>query len=160
LVAETSNKMVSSVYGGDWQMRTFKDEIQGGTHVVLSKGTLDKEITVLTRMHVFNPFEDALGINDGNSPTLSTAMRIISQEGRGVVVLLRDMNATLSADSESSSSTLREYGLGAQILAELGLGAIELLTNSPSPKVVGLDAYGLKISGTRPLTHEELDDNS
>jgi len=159
LVAETSNKMVSSVYGGDWQMRTFKDEIQGGTHVVLSKGTLDKEITVLTRMHVFNPFEDALGINDGNSPTLSTAMRIISQEGRGVVVLLRDMNTTLSADSEPSSSTLREYGLGAQILAELGLGAIELLTNSPSPKVVGLDAYGLKITGTRPLTHEELDDN-
>jgi len=159
LVAETSNKMVSSVYGGDWQMRTFKDEIQGGTHVVLSKGTLDKEITVLTRMHVFNPFEDALGINDGNSPTLSTAMRIISQEGRGVVVLLRDMNTILSADSEPSSSTLREYGLGAQILAELGLGAIELLTNSPSPKVVGLDAYGLKITGTRPLTHEELDDN-
>ena len=66
-------------------------------------------------------------------------------------VLLRDMNATLSADSESSSSTLREYGLGAQILAELGLGAIELLTNSPSPKVVGLDAYGLKITGTRGL---------
>jgi len=70
------------------------------------------------------------------------------------------MSATLSECSEPSSSTLREYGLGAQILAELGLGSIELLTNSPSPKVVGLDAYGLKISGTRPLTHEELDDNS
>ena len=151
LVTELSNKNVSSVYGGDWNMRTFKDETYGATHVVLTKGVLDKTTKILTRMHVLNPFEDALGILENGIPTLSTAMKIISDEGRGIVVLLRNMNTTVLAELENSAATLREYGLGAQILAELGVSDIELLTNSPSPKVVGLDAFGLRIVGTRTL---------
>lgn len=151
LVTEQSNRSVSSIYGGDWNMRTFKDETYGETHVVLTKGLLDKTSKILTRMHVLNPFEDALGIIDNGIPTLPTAMKIISEEGRGVVVLLRNMNSVSHIGGETPASTLREYGLGAQILAELGVGNIELLTNSPSPRVVGLDAYGLRIIGTRPL---------
>ena len=151
LVTELSNKTVSSIYGGDWNMRTFKDETYGETHVVLTKGVLDKTSKILTRMHVLNPFEDALGILENGIPTLSTAMKIIAEEGRGIVVLLRNMSTTATAELENPSVTLKEYGLGAQILAELGISDIELLTNSPSPKVVGLDAYGLRIVGTRTL---------
>jgi 3,4-dihydroxy 2-butanone 4-phosphate synthase/GTP cyclohydrolase II len=53
---------------------------------------------------------------------------------------------------EAHPHTLRQYGLGAQILSALGLGAITLVTNSEAPKIVGLDAYGLSIVGTRAIT--------
>jgi 3,4-dihydroxy 2-butanone 4-phosphate synthase/GTP cyclohydrolase II len=79
-------------------------------------------------------------------------MRTIEKEGRGVVVLLRDTTMKLVLDGEASPQTLRQYGLGAQILAALGLSELELLTNSPSPKVVGLEAYGLAITGTRKIS--------
>ena len=151
LVTEISGGVVSSLYGGDWRMRIFKDETHGAEHIVLSKGDLEKDVPILTRMHVLNPLEDVLGVFEGRTAVLPMAMSIINKEGRGVVVLLRDMKMKVTTDSENSTNTLREYGLGAQILAELGLGRIELLTNSPSPKVVGLDAYGLSIVGTRPI---------
>jgi 3,4-dihydroxy 2-butanone 4-phosphate synthase / GTP cyclohydrolase II len=56
--------------------------------------------------------------------------------------------------SEVSPQTLRQYGLGAQILSSLGLHDLILLTNSPQPRVIGLDAYGLTIAGTRPIRAE------
>ena len=58
----------------------------------------------------------------------------------------------MSSDTEGSPLTLRQYGLGAQILVSLGLRDLILLTNSPKPRVVGLDAYGLSIAGTRRIT--------
>jgi 3,4-dihydroxy 2-butanone 4-phosphate synthase/GTP cyclohydrolase II len=67
-------------------------------------------------------------------------------------VLLRDVHMKLDSIEEASPQTLRQYGLGAQILSSLGLQDIELLTNSPQPKVVGLDAYGLEIVGTRKIS--------
>jgi 3,4-dihydroxy 2-butanone 4-phosphate synthase/GTP cyclohydrolase II len=79
-------------------------------------------------------------------------MRLIASEGRGVLVLLRDLHMKLASDSEVSPQTLRQYGLGAQILVSLGLHELTLLTNSPKPKVVGLEAYGLSITGTRRIT--------
>ena len=70
---------------------------------------------------------------------------------RGVVVLLRDTAMKLDPSEGSSPGTLRQYGLGAQILSSLGLSQLELLTNSPTPRIVGLDAYGLEIVGTRKI---------
>ena len=78
-------------------------------------------------------------------------MQLVAAEGRGVVVLLRDTTMKLVADGEVSPQTLRQYGLGAQILSSLGLSELILLTNSPSPKVIGLEAYGLTILGTRKI---------
>jgi 3,4-dihydroxy 2-butanone 4-phosphate synthase/GTP cyclohydrolase II len=79
-------------------------------------------------------------------------MQVIADEGRGALVLLRDVHMKLDSAEEASPQTLRQYGLGAQILSSLGLHKIELLTNSPRPKVVGLDAYGLEIVGTRKVS--------
>ncbi|MEP5374176.1 MAG: 3,4-dihydroxy-2-butanone-4-phosphate synthase, partial [Hyphomicrobiales bacterium] len=79
---------------------------------------------------------------------------VVAKEGRGVVVLLRDTQMQLEMEDGVSSSTLKQYGLGAQILSNLGLSELILLTNSPSPKVVGLDAYGLSIVGTRSIPME------
>ena len=79
-------------------------------------------------------------------------MELIAEEGRGALVLLRDLHMKLTPEHEASPQTLRQYGLGAQILSSLGLSKLVLLTNSPTPKVVGLDAYGLEIVGTRKIS--------
>ncbi len=150
LVNEKAVKSVSSIHGGDWLMRVYTDETQGAEHVVLSKGDLTTPEPVLVRVHALNPMEDVLGI--GNCASLPKAMKLIANEGRGVVVLLRDTTMKLVEAGEHSPQTLRQYGLGAQILSSLGLSQITLVTNSKAPKVIGLDAYGLTIAGTRPLT--------
>lgn len=151
LVTERAVKRVTSAYGGDWLMRIYTDETQGAEHVVLTKGDLTSDAPVLVRMHALNPLEDVLGIGADHAGELQGAMRLIAAEGRGVVVLLRDMAMKIVTEGEASPQTLRQYGLGAQILAALGLGEITLVTNSKAPKVVGLEAYGLSITGTRPI---------
>jgi len=150
LVNETDVRSVHSAFGGDWMMRIFTDETQGAQHVVLAKGDISTPEPVLTRMHALDPLQDVLGLGPHPAGELARAMEIIAEEGRGVVVLLRDVTMKLGAGA-ASPQTLRQYGLGAQILAALGLHRLELLTNSPLPRMVGLEAYGLSIEGTRKI---------
>ena len=150
LINEKDVRPVTSAHGGDWLMRIYSDETQGADHVVLTKGDLTGTDPVLVRVHALNPLEDVLGI--GSAGELPAAMRLIAAEGRGAVVLLRDTTMKMVEEGEHSPQTLRQYGLGAQILSALGLSRITLVTNSRAPKVVGLDAYGLTIAGTRPIT--------
>jgi len=150
LVNETAVKAVHSAFGGDWMMRIFTDETEGAQHVVLTKGDITTPDPVLTRMHALDPLQDVLGLGPHPVGELALAMEIIAAEGRGVVVLLRDVTMKLGAGA-ASPQTLRQYGLGAQILAALGLHKLVLLTNSPLPRVVGLEAYGLSIEGTRKI---------
>ncbi|EKD60538.1 MAG: hypothetical protein ACD_54C00687G0001 [uncultured bacterium] len=152
LVRERSVKRVHSLHGGEWLMRIFADETHGDEHVVLTKGDLSGEAPVLVRVHTLSPLEDVLGIGDDHVGDLQGAMRVIAAEGRGVVVLLRDTTMKMVGEDEATPHTLRQYGLGAQILSALGLSEITLVTNSQAPKVVGLDAYGLSICGTRAIT--------
>jgi 3,4-dihydroxy 2-butanone 4-phosphate synthase / GTP cyclohydrolase II len=149
LISEKAVRSVTSTHGGDWLMRVYADETHGDEHVVLSKGDLSAPGPVLVRVHALNPLEDVLGIGDGGE--LPRAMRAIAAEGRGVVVLLRDTTMKLVTPGEHSPQTLRQYGLGAQILSSLGLSNITLVTNSAAPRVVGLEAYGLTIAGTRAI---------
>ena len=151
LVREQAVKRVHSVHGGDWLMRVFADETQGAEHIVLTKGDLSGDAPVLARVHQLNPMEDVLGIGDAHVGDVQGAMRVIAAEGRGVLVLLRDTSMKMVAEGEASPQTLRQYGLGAQILSALGLSNITLVTNSAAPKVVGLEAYGLTIAGTRRI---------
>ena len=154
LVNEKAVRRVTSAFGGDWLMRVYADETQGAEHIVLTKGDLSTDAPVLVRIHQINALEDVLGIDPGRSGEMQAAMRLIAREGRGVVVLLRDTTMKLVMDGEHSPQTLRQYGLGAQILAALGLKRIELVTNSVKPRVVGLEAYDLEITGTRPIPKE------
>jgi 3,4-dihydroxy 2-butanone 4-phosphate synthase/GTP cyclohydrolase II len=154
LVKQVSARVVTSSHGGDWNMRVFTDETQGAEHVVLTKGDLAAGAPVLVRMHALNPLEDVLGIGSDHAGDLRGAMTVIANEGRGVVVLLRDTAMKLADSDAASPQTLRQYGLGAQILASLGLHELVLVTNSPTPRVVGLEAYGLSILGTRPIPKE------
>ena len=150
-VRETST--IQSEFGGEWELRIYTDETQGAEHIALIKGDITTPEPVLVRMHAMDPMLDVVGVGPkGRRDEFGDAMTLIAQEGRGALVLLRDVHMKLDASEEASPRTLRQYGLGAQILSSLGLHAIELLTNSPKPKVVGLDAYGLEIVGTRKIS--------
>ncbi len=154
LVREIARRPVQSLHGGDWEMRVFTDATQGAEHIVLTRGDIAGDAPVLVRMHSLNPLEDVLGLHPAHAGLMPAAMRAIAAEGRGAVVLLRDTQMKLALDEEEAPHKLRQYGLGAQILAALGLHRIELLSNSGTPRIIGLDAYGLEIAGTRPIVME------
>ncbi len=151
LVRESAVRAVNSEYGGDWMLRVFTDETAGAEHLILTKGDLTTPEPVLVRMHAVNPLEDLLALRKGRAHQLADAMNAIAAEGRGAIVLLRDMSSKLNLDNSVSPQILRQYGLGAQILGALGIHDMILLTNSPSPKVIGLEGYGLSILSTRPF---------
>ncbi len=151
LVRVMSEQMITSEFGGDWVMRVYSDTTQGAEHVVLIKGDISGPEPVMVRMHAFDPLLDMVGVAGAErAGEFGDAMRLIGAEGRGVLVLLRDTHMKMAL-SEAAPQTLRQYGLGAQILSSLGLHELILLTNSATPKVVGLDGYGLSITGTRPI---------
>ncbi len=160
LVREKAQKAIHSEYGGDWMLRVFADEPAGMEHIALTKGDLSDGRPALVRMHALNPLDDLIALNAARAHQLPDAMREIGREGRGVVVLLRDMggdtiSARLKEKPPASPHALRQYGVGAQILGALGVTEMILLTNSPAKKVVGLEGYGLSILETRPIPHEE-----
>lgn len=152
LVRVMQEDTVTSEFGGEWVMRVYSDTTQGAEHVVLIKGDITMPDPVLVRMHAFDPLLDMVGTGGaGRADEFADAMRLIADEGRGVIVLLRDTHMKMSS-ADSSPHTLRQYGLGAQILSSLGLHDLILLTNSATPRVVGLDGYGLSITGTRKIS--------
>ncbi|MBV2360405.1 3,4-dihydroxy-2-butanone-4-phosphate synthase [Thalassococcus sp. CAU 1522] len=153
LVRVRSEQTITSEFGGDWAMRIYTDETHGDEHIVLTKGDVSGDDPVLVRMHAMDPMLDVIGTGPkGRAHEFQHAMEAVAAEGRGVVVLLRDTSMKLDVHDEVSPKTLRQYGLGAQILSSLGLSRLILLTNSPTPKVVGLEAYGLEIVGTRKIS--------
>ena len=153
LVKARGTEVIQSEFGGDWQMRVFTDETQGAEHIALVKGDITTPEPVLVRMHSLDPLLDMVGVGGkGRAGEFGDAMTQIAAEGRGVLVLLRDLHMKVALPGEASPQTLRMYGVGAQILSALGLSKIVLLSNSPKPKVIGLEAYGLDIVGTRPVT--------
>ena len=150
LVREIATRDVVSEYGGAWTMRVFADVTGGAEHVVLTMGDVTSG-PVMVRMHPAHPLEDMLALVPGRAHQIEQSMRMIAAEGRGVIVLLRDMSAKMAMDDEVSPQTLRNYGTGAEILNAIGVHELILLTNSAAPKVIGLEGYGLSITGTRPI---------
>ena len=156
LVSGVVERQIESMIGGEWTLRVFRDSTTGTEHFAIYKGQIDDGEPVLTRMHQLDPLEDILALNEERWQQVPNAMRAIAAEGRGVVVLLRDMvpdllSAKFSENDDAAPRQLRQYGIGAQILAQLGIHEMILLTNSPTPNVVGLDAYGLSIVGARKI---------
>ena len=161
LVREVRRDTVNSFYGGDWDMRIFADQITGTEHVVLSKGDITDGNPILARTHALNALEDVLGIGlaadaGGPSGKLPRAMEIIAEEGRGAVFLYRQPRPSLTRelDEEDGPRIIKQTGLGSQILSTMGIHELILLTDSPDTRYLGLDAYGISIVGTRPLSED------
>lgn len=154
LVVETSRETVTSEFGGDWDMRLFTDQTHGIEHVVLIKGDITTPEPVLCRTHALHEASDVLGLGPKPTSELPKAMQLIADEGRGVVCLFRQPRNSLYAVEDEGPRTIKQTGLGAQILSKLGVNELVLLTDSPETRYLGLDAYGLSITGTRPILSE------
>jgi len=155
LVREAARDTITSTIGGEWEIRIFHDQPEGAEHIALFKGDIADGEPVLVRMHVIDPLEDLLALNPDRWQQVPDSMAVIDAEGRGAIVLLRDMSpnalsAKLRGDGVSPKA-LRQYGVGAQILGALGVSEMIMLTNSPAPKVVGLEGFGITITGTRTI---------
>lgn len=152
LVRETNRETITSEFGGDWDMRIFTDVIHEIEHVVLIKGDITTDEPVLVRTHSLQVAQDVLGLGPKPANELSRAMQIIASEGRGVVCLFREPRKKVFAEEEDGPKTIKQIGLGSQILSTLGVNDMILLTDSAETTYVGIDAFGLNIAGTRRIT--------
>ncbi len=148
----------TSQYGGQWLLRVYADNISGQEHVALVKGKVDGPEPAMVRMHQVNVLSDMFGdLSSAKTGDLPKAMQQIADYGRGVVVVLRDQKDVRLSDrvraqvkGEDGPARLMDYGVGAQVLVDLGVRNMILLTNI-SKNVVGLDGYGLKIIEQRKI---------
>jgi len=162
LVERVATCPFSADGGGQWQAQVFRDKSSGEEQLALIYGTLDTTAPVLVRMHSLDLFADVLGESGPKSGLLQGAMRMIEEEGSGVLVALHAAapgSLSRSIDLRSGKpaeigDAVRGYGTGAQILAALGIHDMILLSNTRhSP--VGLSGYGLAIIEERPIKVDE-----
>lgn len=162
----------NSRWGGEWKAITYYNHATQTEQLVLQKGHIDPENPTLVRMHALSVFDDIFGQAERPSGMLAQSMRIIGEEGSGLIVMIpqtgkrflssqvqRLLGKQQNEEKEEKPASsmpdqLRDYGVGAQILADLGVQDMELLTNS-NHELVGLDAYGLRIIGTRSVELNE-----
>jgi 3,4-dihydroxy 2-butanone 4-phosphate synthase/GTP cyclohydrolase II len=161
LVERTTTTVFKAESGAEWQAQVFRDKASGEEQLALVHGTLDTTRPVLVRMHSLDLFADVLGEAGPRSGVLQGAMRMIEKEGSGVVVALhaaapgslsRSIDLRAGKPVEGGDA-VRGYGIGAQILAELGIHDMILLSNTRhSP--VALSGYGLAIINELPIEAE------
>ena len=161
LVEKRAELPFHSRWGGDWRALTFHNKATGDETIALVKGRVDPAKPTLVRMHTASWFTDMFGETSERSGLLSRSMELIAEEGTGVVVVInRPMKDAVSrsiklrAEGKGAGAPeveeLRDYGVGAQILAELGVEEMVLLTNTHHT-LVGLEGYGLSIVGERRI---------
>jgi 3,4-dihydroxy 2-butanone 4-phosphate synthase/GTP cyclohydrolase II len=148
-----------SHFGGDFRMHIYANKISNVEHIALVKGDLSTPEPVLVRMHALNVLEDVLGHDKGSrGGMLQGAMEAIGREGRGVLVLIREPVSNSLSDRMQSlmnaktigGAELRNYGVGAQILLDLGIRDMILLSNTKRT-IVGLEGYGLAVVAQRAI---------
>ncbi len=162
LVARVVESEFSSRFGGDFRMIVYTATHEYAEHIALVKGDISASSPVLVRMHSLNLLHDLLGDNHlGHNSALQPAMCQIAEHGSGVIVLLREPIRTLVSDQirprlgkePLSPMDLRDYGIGAQILLDLGVRDMVLLSNSKR-SVIGLEGYGLRITGYKQVDNQ------
>ncbi|MGQ9367254.1 3,4-dihydroxy-2-butanone-4-phosphate synthase [Azospirillum sp. ST 5-10] len=150
---------LDSRFGGCFQMYVYVNKVAYAEHIALVRGDISGDEPVLVRMHALSVLDDVLGDRSaGRDGELQACMELIAREGRGVVVLLREpqpngLSVLARARLEGQSSgggELRDYGVGAQILLDLGVRSMTLLSNRPKA-IIGLEGYGLTVVGHRPV---------
>ena len=142
---------------GDFRTIVYGNDAEATEHIALVKGNLRTPGPVMVRMHAFNVFDDIVSAQ--KTIELHRSMELIESEGRGVIVLIRSSNPTVLSDRlrqsiktrEHPRTPLREYGVGAQILLDLGVQEMILLSSTVR-NIVGLEAYGLTIVEQRSIT--------
>ena len=154
LVECVSEAPFTSDYGGEWTAKTYRNKVDGSINIVLQKGHVVPGKPTLVRMHSMSIFSDVLGQPGPRKRTLQRAMTAVGEEEAGVIVLLmpssRERLTAELGGAADPEMDLRNYGIGAQILADLGIHDMILLTNSHR-HIVAIEGYGLNIVGERPI---------
>jgi len=159
IVERTLDTTIGTIHGGAFKLYVYINHVAYAEHLALVKGDISGPAPVLVRMHALNVLDDALGDTFScKADELQSAMRLIAEAGRGVVVLIREPHRLSLTDRirarldgrEESGAQLRDYGVGAQILLDLGVRSLTLLSTTQRT-VIGLQGYGLAISGQRPI---------
>ena len=162
LVRRVEEGVMDHTAGGDWRVLVYANTVEYQEHIALVKGDLADGKPPLVRMHAIDLLDDMTG--GPHWISLHGSMRLIAQEGRGVVVLIREHRPTALSErvrnlagARRPQRQLRDYGIGAQILLDLGVKDMVLLSNSPRRVLVGLEGYGLNIVGQRPIMDPDRD---
>jgi len=161
MVEKASEMAFTSRWGGDWIARTYHNKATGDETMTLIKGRIDPSKPTLVRMHTLSIFSDIFGEDNARVDLLRRSMELIGEEGSGVIVVINkpmqklmsrsiEIRKNYRAGETAATEELRDYGVGAQILAELGVHDMILLTNTHH-SLVALDGYGLSIVGERPI---------
>jgi 3,4-dihydroxy 2-butanone 4-phosphate synthase/GTP cyclohydrolase II len=157
LVECISQAPFQSDYGGDWTIRTYRNKVDGSIHLVLQKGAVEEGKPTLVRMHGISIFSDVLGQPGPRKRILQRAMGEIGKAGSGLIVLLMpdapDQLVKETSGAGGDNMDLRSYGIGAQILADMGVHDMILLTNAHR-NVVAIEGYGINIVGEQPISGE------
>jgi 3,4-dihydroxy 2-butanone 4-phosphate synthase / GTP cyclohydrolase II len=165
LVEKRAETRFDSEWGGEWRAITYWNKAQGTEQIALVKGRIDPTQPTLVRMHALSPLPDLFGEAGRRGSLLRRSMEIIGEEGAGVIVVINKprsdafTTALMAREGRlapADMDELRDYGVGAMILTELGVEEMVLLTNTHHT-LVGLDGYGLSIVGERPIPCAEED---
>lgn len=165
-VAETT---INSRHGGEFRLYVYVNKVAYAEHLALVKGDISGAEPVLVRMHALNVLADILGDSTvrrfgggearDRGGELQAAMRIIGEAGRGAVVMIREAKPTSLTDylneregkaGKQQASELRHYGIGAQILLDLGIKKMILLSNTQRT-IIGLEGYGIDLVGQQRI---------
>jgi 3,4-dihydroxy 2-butanone 4-phosphate synthase / GTP cyclohydrolase II len=166
IVRQVAKTSVDSLFGGSFDLHVYETTVQPVEHLALVKGDLGAPGPVLVRVHAVNVLADLLGIGSSEGrrgALIEEAMQEIAREGRGVIVLIRDLRPKGVSSSIAQNAERKkrkhgdperrrvEIGVGSQILRELGVSDMVLLSNAPPSRYVGLEAFGLRIVGQRRI---------
>ena len=180
-VRKAAETVIPTQHGGDFRIIAYENDIDNMTHIALVKGEIDPEQPVLVRVHSECMTGDIFGsLRCDCGDQLATAMAMIDREGTGVILYLRqegrgiglvnklkayELQRNQGLDTVEANlrlgfkDDLRDYGLGAQMLSDLGVRQMRLLTNNPK-KMVGLDGYGLSVVEQIPIEVEVNEHNA
>ena len=133
-----------------FKMYVYKNLIDKTEHLAFVKGTIDSKKNILVRMHSLNIFSDLLS---DKTSELQKSISTISKSNSGAIVIIRNPKKELNKRNSNNKNInkqkiLKEYGVGAQILIDLGIRKITLLTKSRK-NIVGIDGFGLEVNGTK-----------
>ncbi len=163
IIRHVAKTRIETRIGGDFDLHVYETTVEPAEHLAIVKGKISSREPVLVRVQALNVFNDVLGVGGENETIISQSLRAIEAEGRGVLVLIRDLRpkalsewVARKQEGHEGKESIKdrrqvEIGIGSQILVDLGVKDMELLTTSPAHVYVGLEAFGLRVSGTRKI---------